>query len=271
MKRYRDLEKLQANVRAEIPKVAVSWLAVVRKEMEKLTKAALSGEVSDEEFRRMVEKTSKRLPELLGEMDHDALADLMEKAQGASMANGIAARVEDFRKATTKRAKLPWEKDVRMGAGKGKRCGNSWISANKECRLNLGSAWDGDDKQMKERAKEAMRSLPKKLSHPDTGFEMEMNTEAIRKTLNQCKSAEEFTAAGRMGEIFLSSRKHPPMPDRKNHHDVKAFHEFTALVRIGGRDREAVITVTEYKPNNDPGKQTPHFKLFRLRSIKKGT
>lgn len=96
MKRYRDLEKYQANVRKEIPGVAVSWLAAVRKEMEKLTKAALSADVSDEEFRAMVEETSKRMPELLDEMDHDALAKLMEESMGGAMANGIAARLENL-------------------------------------------------------------------------------------------------------------------------------------------------------------------------------
>jgi hypothetical protein len=95
MKRYRDLEKLQETVRADIPAVAISWLAAVRKEMEQLTKAALSGEVSDEEFRALVEKTSKRLPELLDEMNHEALADLMESGMGAAAANGIAQRIQE--------------------------------------------------------------------------------------------------------------------------------------------------------------------------------
>lgn len=100
MKRYRDLEKLQATVRAEIPTVAIDWLAAVRKEMEKLTKAALSGDVSDAEFRGLVEETSKRLPKLLKKMDHDALAKLMETSMGAAMANGLAARLGPARRET---------------------------------------------------------------------------------------------------------------------------------------------------------------------------
>jgi len=95
MKRFRDLETYQESVRSELPGVAVSWLAAVRVEMEKLTKAALSGEVSDEEFLRMVEDLSKRMPDLLEKMNHDSLAKLMEDSMGGAMANGMAARVAE--------------------------------------------------------------------------------------------------------------------------------------------------------------------------------
>lgn len=96
MSRFKDAEKLAATVRDGIPSVAISWLEVVRREMEKLTTAALAGNLSDEEFRGMVQSTSARLPELLREMDHDALSSLLETGMGAAMANGIARRVEDF-------------------------------------------------------------------------------------------------------------------------------------------------------------------------------
>lgn len=101
--RFRDAEKLAETVRGEIPAVAVTWLEAARKEMEMLTKAALSGDVTDEEFRRLVEETSKRLPELLDTMDHDALAGLMETGMGAAMGNGIARRMDDFEKGRRKR------------------------------------------------------------------------------------------------------------------------------------------------------------------------
>ena len=48
------------------------------------------------EFRAMVEATSKRLPELLHEMDHAALGNLMEESMGAAMATGISARLENL-------------------------------------------------------------------------------------------------------------------------------------------------------------------------------
>lgn len=92
--RFQDTEQLAATVRAEIPAVALAWLASVRVEMEALTMAALSGEVSDAEFRALVEQTSARLPQLLAQMDHDALAGLMESGMGAAMGNGIAARIQ---------------------------------------------------------------------------------------------------------------------------------------------------------------------------------
>jgi hypothetical protein len=92
MSRFSDSEKLAAATRARLPDVAGPWLAAVRREMEKLTTAALAGDVSDDDFRRMAEATSKRLPGLLDRMDHDALAGLMEHGMGAAMANGIAER-----------------------------------------------------------------------------------------------------------------------------------------------------------------------------------
>lgn len=132
MNRYRTLETLQANTRDALPSAAVLWLAAVRIEMEKLTKAALSGEVSDEEFLALVEETSKGLPDLLDRMDHDALARLMEDSMGAAMANGMSARMNKHT------AQSPWSVGgLLFGSrkkGRGKRCGNSWISPDKECR-----------------------------------------------------------------------------------------------------------------------------------------
>ena len=66
------------------------------------------------------EATSQRLPELLEEMDHEALAALMEEGMGAAMANGIAHRTSDVERRTSKegRAKLPWERDALLGVQK---------------------------------------------------------------------------------------------------------------------------------------------------------
>lgn len=97
MSRFSDNEKLAAAVRGRLPEVAGPWLAAVRSEMEKLTMAALAGEVSDDDFRRMAEDVSRRLPELLDRMDNDALAGLMEHGMGAAMANGIEARLQNPR------------------------------------------------------------------------------------------------------------------------------------------------------------------------------
>jgi len=93
--RHRDAERLAATVRGRLPRAVIPWLAAVRREMESLTTAALSGDLSDEDFRALVEKTAAALPALMDRMDHDALAGLLEEGMGAAMANGIAARMED--------------------------------------------------------------------------------------------------------------------------------------------------------------------------------
>ncbi|MEO5915570.1 MAG: hypothetical protein ABIS50_15155 [Luteolibacter sp.] len=92
MNRFQQLEIQQAATRAELPRVAVQWLAAARTPLEKLTMAALDPDLSDEEFVKLVERFSEDLPKLLDTMDHDALAELMEEGMGAAMANGIEQR-----------------------------------------------------------------------------------------------------------------------------------------------------------------------------------
>lgn len=100
MHRTRQLETLQAATRDRLPDVAAVWLAAVREEMEKLSTAAIAGELTDAEFIALVEATSAKLPELLTTMDHDALAGLMEQSMGAAMANGIEERLKTARPKT---------------------------------------------------------------------------------------------------------------------------------------------------------------------------
>lgn len=95
MKRYRDLEKLQATTRAELPRVAMLWLAAVRGPLEALTTAAMNPELTDAEFIKLVADFSEGLPELLKTIDHSALAELMENSMGAAMGNGIAVRTQN--------------------------------------------------------------------------------------------------------------------------------------------------------------------------------
>jgi hypothetical protein len=138
-KRYRTLEKLQEKARQEIPAVAVDWLAAARREMERLTMAALSGKVTDEEFANMVRKSSAKLPQLLDKLNHEALAKPMEDTMGASAANGIAARMGDL---PERRAKAVADDGAWLAAGKGKRCGNSWIPKWKRCGQDDGREWE---------------------------------------------------------------------------------------------------------------------------------
>jgi hypothetical protein len=117
--RHKTGEKLMAATRDRIPGAAVRWLAAVREPLEILTMAAVSPDVSDEQFLELVESFSESLPGLMGKMDHGALAELMEGGMGAAMANGLTARNPN----EEKRAKLPWEGDVYLAAQKRRKNG----------------------------------------------------------------------------------------------------------------------------------------------------
>ena len=102
MNRFKELEKLQAAARAEIPGVAVAWLEAARKPLEALTMAALDPSVTDDEFRHRVQVFAHSLPDLMDKLNHEALARLMEESMGAAMAGGMAARDADFQAARKK-------------------------------------------------------------------------------------------------------------------------------------------------------------------------
>lgn len=132
--RFKETERIMAATRKEIPAAAVKWLAAARTPLEKLTMAALSGEVTDEEFVKMVGEFSESLPGLLDKMDHAAIAEPLEAGMGAAMANGIARRIEDTPGKEVK-AKLPWEEEAWLasrGKGKGKKCGNSMLVVTRQ-------------------------------------------------------------------------------------------------------------------------------------------
>lgn len=96
MNRFQQAEELAAAAREELPRRAERWLAAARTPLETLTMAALDPSIPDEEFVAMVERFSKELPGLFDQLDHDAIAELMEDTMGASMANGIEHRTSDF-------------------------------------------------------------------------------------------------------------------------------------------------------------------------------
>ena len=62
--------------------------------------AAVDGKVSDAEFLKLVEAFSASLPQMMDEMDHEALAKLMEESMGAAMGNGLAERRKTSRRKT---------------------------------------------------------------------------------------------------------------------------------------------------------------------------
>lgn len=93
MNRFQEAEALAATVRAELPRVAVQWLAAARPPLEKLTRAALDPELSDADFLALVEDFSRSLPTLFDQLDHATLATHMENSMGAAMANGLSSRI----------------------------------------------------------------------------------------------------------------------------------------------------------------------------------
>jgi hypothetical protein len=130
-KRHATNEKLMAATREQIPTVAIPWLAAVRKPLEKLTKAALSGKITNEQFATMVQEFSESLPGLLEKMDTAPLAELLETGMGAAMANGITARQN-----TLAKAKLPWETDAWLAGRKIKRKADGKFATTDEARTS---------------------------------------------------------------------------------------------------------------------------------------
>ena len=250
VERFQEGEKLMAASREQILNVAERWLEAVRLPLETLTMAALSPDVSDDDFLQMVEDFPASLPGLLETMDHSALAEVMEGSMGAAMANGMVARQGDL--ARTKAG------DLFLAAG-GKRCGNSWISANKRCRVTMADEkWEGSPKEMQKRADAEMKNFPT-LSHPASGLEMDMSQEGRRKTLSAMRHPHEFQAAANLPQIFLDSESSPPEPDRLARPGIKSFVKFRAPVRIGKADYEAEIITRE-----NEGRDTLKFYHFRL-------
>jgi hypothetical protein len=255
--RFRDAEKLAATVRDGLAPVAIEWLVAIREEMEKLTRAALAGDITEEDFRAMVADTSARMPALLEQMDHQALATHLEGAMGAAMGNGIAARAKE-----EKRAKLPWETDAWLGAGgKGKKCGDSHIAAWKKCRPKFREQeWEGTPKQMQARAAEAMKALPI-MQHPESGIEMRVTGDGINKSLREMRRPHEFMAAARLPELYLHAViKGRLEPDRKLRRNIEGFQRFEVELSFGASSYTAEIISKKLT-----GEETHHLKQVRLK------
>ncbi len=119
MNRFRNIEDQQAAARAELPSVAIQWLAALRSPLEQLTMAAVNGEISDAEFHALVEKFTTDLPALMDSLDHDALASHMENNMSEAMINGILQRVKDT--PSTVKGKAPEDSDALNAARKYKQ------------------------------------------------------------------------------------------------------------------------------------------------------
>lgn len=244
-----------AAARREAAPAALAQFAPWRKLASEWARVALHG--SDDDFRHLlIDADTARLPaRLLRQADAAPVAAALERAMGAALvsgATGHAAPPPRLRRTRTVRA------------GEGKRCGNSYISADKECRLKIsGPEWTGSKDSMKARALESMAAIKKPLSHPETGIEMSMNRQARKKTVLQAKSTHAYMAAGNLTEIFLHSEHAGSSPDRKGREEIAAFHSFKTQVSFGKSNYIAEVTTTEYV-----GDPVHHFKVLHLRPKK---
>lgn len=89
--RHRQTERLAAAARARLPAITPAWLAPLRAEIERLTRAASQGTLSDAQLLRRIQALHDRAPRLLSRLDPAPLADLLEATMAAALLNGIQA------------------------------------------------------------------------------------------------------------------------------------------------------------------------------------
>jgi len=125
MSRYRNQERLTAAARRQLPSITRAWLTPLRDPLSTLTQAALDPHTSDTAFLTALSTLANRLPQLQRTLDPTPLANALEAATGTALLQGLLDHPSLN------------PKTLHAGAGKGKRCGNSWIPAWKECKLPL--------------------------------------------------------------------------------------------------------------------------------------
>lgn len=81
-------EELVERVLEDLTGVQASWLGGVKPWFRDLVQAAQDGKVSDQEFAQVLAKAQRELPELFNKLDHNTVADALERAMGAAVVNG---------------------------------------------------------------------------------------------------------------------------------------------------------------------------------------
>lgn len=89
-KASRATEKLIDHALEDLTGVEARWLGDVKPFFRELIIKAQSADVSDAEFVRFLEQASKKMPELFGRLDHEAVAGALENAMSAALVNGAA-------------------------------------------------------------------------------------------------------------------------------------------------------------------------------------
>lgn len=95
-----QIDHLQHRVRQQLSAVLDNWLASARTELEKLTRAAADGTVSDEDFLRILKDFASDPLRLVKLMNPSALASALEDAMGTAMAVGKTDVERQYRKTT---------------------------------------------------------------------------------------------------------------------------------------------------------------------------
>jgi hypothetical protein len=92
-------EKLIENVLEDLTGVQARWLGDVKPFFRELLAKAEDSTLTDAEFIAVLEASAKKIPELFGRLNTQALQDAMEGAMGAAAFNGAMQGAMQRRKA----------------------------------------------------------------------------------------------------------------------------------------------------------------------------
>jgi phage gp29-like protein len=82
-------DKLSNNVMENLTDVASEWLSGVKPAFDRLAGLALSGEVTDDDFLKVVVEAKNQLPELFDKLDTASLQTAFENSSGTAMMAGV--------------------------------------------------------------------------------------------------------------------------------------------------------------------------------------
>jgi hypothetical protein len=91
-----DTRKLAENILENLTGVSAEWLGNATPICESLLAKAQDESLTDDDFIKAVQAASAAMPSLFDKLNWRSLATAIEKANGAAMVNGIAARLRDF-------------------------------------------------------------------------------------------------------------------------------------------------------------------------------
>jgi phage gp29-like protein len=93
-KAQRRISRIVWQAMAESVGARTRWLEPVAAELDRIVQAAANQKLGDEELVAFLEAAQRRLPELFGKMDREALASSLEDAMGAAAVAGVEDAVK---------------------------------------------------------------------------------------------------------------------------------------------------------------------------------